>query len=209
MCPSLPAIPITSPSTASSGTAYPDPTGSNLQGTYGDDDAQPLPYHNDTYTANQAVSYLKQVKANDAPFCLTVGFVNPHDREFFPAGTEFQTMTNVFANKRLNPQGLKQNIDYSVSGPQVPWEKDKLKSPPSYGFPFLPPNWETPAIWKAQKKPTTQTFIRDFQQMIWGGTTDNPLQLGFRVVPYGHNDTGCGIGKAPFYYWQRGLDSYA
>jgi len=28
-------------------------------------------------------------------------------------------------------------------------------------------------------------------------------------VPYGNNDTGFGIGKAPFYYWQRGLDSYA
>jgi len=188
--------------------SYPDPTGSNLQGTYGDDSATP-PYHNDAYTANQAVNYLKTVKANDAPWCLTVGFVNPHDREFFPAGTEFQTMTNVFANPRLNPQGLLQNVDYSVKGPRVDWDVDKLKSPPSFGFPFLPPNWETPAIWKAQKKPTTQTFIRDFQQLVWGGTTDNPLQLGFRVVPYGNNDTGYGIGRAPFYYWQRGLDSYA
>jgi hypothetical protein len=188
--------------------SYPDPTGSNLQGTYGDDSATP-PYHNDAYTANQAINYLKNVKPNAAPWCLTVGFVNPHDREFFPAGTEFQTMTNVFNRRITNPLHLKQNVDYSTSGPRVPWDQDKLKSPPSYGFPFLPINWETPAIWKAQKKPTTQTFIRDFQQLVWGGTTDNPVQLGFRVVPYGNNDTGFGIGRAPFYYWQRGLDSYA
>jgi|UPI00068ED8C4 arylsulfatase A-like enzyme len=188
--------------------SFPDPVGSNLQGTYGDDNATP-PFHNDAYTANQAVNYLKQVKANDAPWCLTVGFVNPHDREFFPAGTEFQTMTNVFANPRLNPRHLLQNVDYSVKGPRVPWDQDQLKSPPSYGFPFLPLNWETPKIWNARKKPTTQTFIHDFQQMVWGGTADNPAQLGFRVVPYGNNDTGFGIGKAPFYYWQRGLDSYA
>jgi uncharacterized sulfatase len=118
-------------------------------------------------------------------------------------------MTSVFNSRLTNPRKLKQNVDYSVSGPRVPWNQDKLKSPPSYGFPFLPPNWETPAIWKAQKKPSTQTFIHDFQQMVWGGAADNPVQFGFRVVPYGNNDTGFGIGKAPFYYWQRGLDSYS
>lgn len=181
---------------------------SNLQGTYGDDKATP-PYHNDAYTANQAVNYLKKVKSNDAPWCLTVGFVNPHDREFFPAGTEFQTMTDVFNNRFTNPLKLTQNVNYSVSGPRVPWQKDKLKSPPNFGFSFLPPNWETPQAWKARKKPTTQTFIRDFQQLVWGGATDNLTQPGFKVVPYGNNDTGFGIGKAPFNYWQRGLDSYA
>ena len=34
---------------------YPDPTGSNLQGTYGD---EANGYHNDAYTANQAVEFL-------------------------------------------------------------------------------------------------------------------------------------------------------
>ena len=187
---------------------YPDPTGSNLQGTYGDETADP-PYHSDAYTANQAMDFLKTAKPNDAPWCLTVGFVNPHDREFFPAGTEFQTVTDVFANRFLNPTKQNQFIDYSTTGPRVPWQKDKLKSPPHYLFPILPPNWETPEVWKARKKPTTQTFIRDFSAAIWGGASTDPFQFGFRVSPYGKNDLGFGIAKAPFNYWQRGLDSYA
>jgi uncharacterized sulfatase len=183
---------------------YPDPTGSNLQGTYGDENADP-PYHSDAYTANQAVEYLKTVQPNSAPWCLTVGFVNPHDREFFPAGTEFQTVTDVFSNKFLNPSKLKEFIDYSTTGPRVPWKEDKLKSPPDYGFPILPPNWER----NLDNKPTSQTFIRDFSAAIWGGVTNNPFQFGFRVTPYGNGDLGLGIAKAPFSYWQRGLNSYA
>jgi arylsulfatase A-like enzyme len=183
---------------------YPDPTGSNLQGTYGDEHADP-PYHSDAYTANQAVEYLKTVQPNSAPWCLTVGFVNPHDREFFPAGTEFQTVTDVFKNKFLNPGKLKEFIDYSTTGPRVPWKEDKLKSPPDYGFPILPPNWER----KLDDKPTTQTFIRDFSASIWGGVANNPFQFGFRVTPYGNGDLGLGTANAPFSYWQRGLNSYA
>ncbi|RZU40586.1 sulfatase-like hydrolase/transferase [Edaphobacter modestus] len=187
---------------------YPDPTGSNLQGTYGDESADP-PYHNDAYTANQAIDYLKTVQPNAAPWCLTVGFVNPHDREFFPAGTEFQTVTDVFNSKIINPRKLKQNIDYSTSGPRVPWTENKLKSPPDYGFPLLPPNWETPELWKLRNKPTSQTFIREFSALVWGGVTNDPLQFGFRVRPYGNGDLGMGVAKAPFRYWKRGLDSYA
>ncbi len=77
----------------------PDPTGNNLQGTYGDFVSSPQ-FHNDAYTANQAISYLQNVKTTDAPFCLTVGFVNPHDREFFPAGTEFLTYSQLFAGNQ-------------------------------------------------------------------------------------------------------------
>jgi arylsulfatase A-like enzyme len=188
--------------------SYPDPTGSNLQGTYGDDTADP-PYHNDEYTATQAVEFLKAAEPGDAPWCMTVGFINPHDREFFPAGTEFQTVTDLFADRKRNPAGLEQFIDYSDSGPTVPWGDDKLKSPPPYNFPVLPPNWETPAMLEAQQKPTTQRFIREFSQAIWGGITTDPEQNEFKVKPYGNGDLGLGVAKAPFSYWQRGLDSYA
>ena len=181
---------------------YPDPTGSNLQGTYG----QEPTYHSDEYTANQAMQFLSQRKQGDAPWCLTVGFVNPHDREFFPAGTEFQTVTDVFKNN--NPSGLKQFTDYSVSGPRVPWDVDQLKSPRDYGYPDLPPNWETPKDWEHQHKPTTQTFIREFSQAIWGGASNRREQTDFTVKPYGNGNLGLGVAKAPFSYWRRGLDSY-
>src|SRR5260370_2146991 len=113
---------------------YPDPTGSNLQGTYGDEPD----FHNDEYIANQAVEVLKNLKPADQPFCLTVSFVNPHDREFFPFRTEFRTFNHLFIKSTLS-RGAK----YPGNGPKVPWGKDKLKSPPEFGYPDLPPNWET------------------------------------------------------------------
>jgi uncharacterized sulfatase len=198
----------------------PDPTGYNLQGTYGDPTThtdnstnppkQDGPWNNDAYTAQQAVSYLKKVKTTDAPWCLTLGFVNPHDREFFPAGTEFQTYTNLFADPGKNPSGLTQVLDYTndPDTPHVDWAKNALKSPSTYGYPILPPNWQSPNRYAAFKKPTTHTYVQQLQEVVWGGITANALQRDFSVVPYGDGTLGIGIGSAPFSYWQRGLDSY-
>ena len=57
-------------------------------------------------------------------------------------------------------------------------------------------------------KTTTHTFIQEFSTAVWGGITPDPFQLGFRIQPYGDGSLGLGIGEAPFFYWQRGLDSY-
>ena len=187
----------------------PDPTGANLQGTYGDSTSDP-PYHNDAYTTNQAIAYLQNVKTTDGPWCLTVGYVNPHDREFFPAGTEFQTFTNLFTNyNQNNPNAqLKQIVNYTTTPPIVDWDTNELKSPRFFGYPILPPNWQNPNNYAALKKPTTHTYLQELSAATWGGVTPNPLQLGFQVTPYGNGDLGFGIGVAPFRYWQRGLDSY-
>ena len=80
-----------------------DPTGDNFQGTYGDESRG---YHSDEFSANNAIEWLKNNGNSDTPWCLTVGFVNPHDREFFPAGTEFQTYDEVFADPTANPRNL-------------------------------------------------------------------------------------------------------
>lgn len=191
----------------------PDPTGSNLQGTYGAPAMPPdiPPYHNDAYTTNQAISYLQNVKTSDAPFFLTIGYVNPHDREFFPAGTEFLTFTNLFANYNKNKPSsaqLAQFIDYTNTPPIVNWNTNQLKSPPPLGYPFLPPNWQNPKNYAGFNKPTTHTFLQQFQAAIWGDISPDPFQPGFRVSPYGNGNLGLGTGVAPFYYWQRGLDSY-
>jgi arylsulfatase A-like enzyme len=188
----------------------PDPVGYNLQGAYGDFAADP-PFHNDAYTTNQAITYLQNVKTNDAPWFLTLGYVNPHDREFFPAGTEFLTYTNLFANfnKHKPPSAqLAQFTDYTTTPPIVNWNTNKLKSPPFNGYPFLPLNWQSPRNYAAFNKPTTHTFVQQFQAAIWGNISSDPFQLGFKVVPYGNGNLGIGTGIAPFYYWQRGLDSY-
>ena len=53
--------------------------------------------------ANQAANFLSaQTPDEPQPWCLTVGFVNPHDKEFFPAGTEFQTFTDLFQHRDHN-----------------------------------------------------------------------------------------------------------
>ncbi len=182
------------------GRVYPDPTGSNLQGTVGDPQNG---YLSDGVTAEVAADYLKRRRADDAPWCLTVSFVNPHDKEFFWAGTEFQTFNNLFVGKPL-----KQFIPYSTPGhpPIVSWGDDLLKSPQPQGYAPVPANWETAARIAAEK-PSTQTFVRAFSETVWGGASDHQ-QAGFHVVPYPVPTLGIGTGKAPYAYWSRGLDCY-
>lgn len=84
--------------------------------------------------------------------------------------------------------------------------KQALRDPPSYGYPALPPNWES-ADQIAKNKPSTQTFARLFQQVAFGGVADDPSQSGFTTVPY-PGSGGYSIGVAPYSYWRRALDSY-
>jgi arylsulfatase A-like enzyme len=185
---------------------WPDPTGSNLQGTYGDEKHG---FHSDRYTTRQAVHWLgtpANVKAS--PWCLTVSLINPHDKEFFPAGTEFQHFTDLFEDRTTNPAQLGQFVPYPGNGPQVPYAEDQLKSPHSYGYPTTPPNWESRDDLIAHDKPSTQILGHDFQQGVWGGVTDDRDQNGFKVELYPKKRLKLGIAKAPFRYWQRSLDSY-
>ncbi len=189
---------------------YYDPTGDNLQGTYGDEGKG---YHSDAYSAGQAVDWLTQRPTPTGPWCLTVSLINPHDREFFPAGTEFQTVTDLFDPVNgANPDNLQQmRKGYGTSnGPVVDWDTNALKSPKSYGYPTLPPNWESRDDLKS--KPSTQVFIHDFAQGIWGGVTDDPSQDYASIEQFPNrnpnNDQKLGIAKMPYSYWQRGLDSY-
>src|SRR5215469_17924388 len=101
-----------------------------------------------------------------------------------------------------------QQTDYTTTPPIVNWNTNKLKSPPPFGYPFVPPNWQNPNNYAAFGKPTTHTFVQQFSAMIWGNISPNPLQFGFNVVPYANPNLGLGTAIAPFYYWQRGLDSY-
>jgi arylsulfatase A-like enzyme len=198
-------------------STYPDPTGSNLQGTYGSDFVPNPPpaqtFLSDVDTANAAVQFLQDRKPEDSPWCITVGFVNPHDKEFFPAGTEYQTVKDLFQDPTLNPNGLGQFTPYADKPPgsQVPWDKNELKSPRSYGYPELPPNWESTQDLIDRKKPTTQLFTKEFQQGEWGGVTDDPSKntpVGRYIEEYPVAELKKGVVKMEFTYWQRALDSY-
>ena len=183
------------------GLVSPDPTGFNLQGSIGDDKNG---YRNDQQIADTAAGWLGARTAGEAPWCCTVSFVNPHDQQFFWAGTEFQTYSNLFADPALQPV-----IEYSTpdNPPLVSWDDDTLKTVPDLGFPALPPNWESAATLRANK-PSTQLFGRTAQAAIWGDIAQDPAQAGFGVQPYPGVE-GVGLGVAPYGYWQRCLDSYA
>jgi arylsulfatase A-like enzyme len=195
------------------GMTVPDPLGSNLQGTIGNE-AMQSGYLSDSQIASQAVSYLQQRQPGEAPWCLTVGFINPHDKEYFPAGTEFQTFTNLFGSPSYNPNGLVQFNNYSTSAPTYDYSEDPLQSPPSLDYPAVPPNWES-AAQIAANKPSSQTYARLFQAAVWGGISDDPNATDFSTIfqnptnPFRPPlDTSVGVLNAPFSYWQRGLDSY-
>lgn len=202
------------------GYTDPDPTGFNLQGTYGDMSDPNSPYYSDAYIATQASTWLAATKASDAPWCLTVAFQNPHDQEFFPAGTEYKTYTALFASAQSNPDGYTMGADYSVQAcaQSVPWASNALANPPSYGYPAVPPNWETLEQIAANKPGWQAVVAKQFSGMRFGGISEDPSSVDFSVVGYpaapsityqGYvSPNHQGIGLAPYSYWQRGLDVY-
>jgi arylsulfatase A-like enzyme len=186
------------------GMTLPDPTGANLQGSVGDPADGFL---SDADIAAQATQWLSTRKPGSAPWCCTVSFQNPHDHEFFWAGTEFKTYNDLFDSQTTyQPFTYYSRNDGTNYPPVVAWDQNVLKNPPSYGYPALPPNWESAAR-VAAHKPSTQSFARTFIDFVWGGVSDDPNQDKFTIVPYPGLD-GYGVAMAPHSYWQRSLDSY-
>lgn len=192
------------------GLTYYDPTGANLQGTVGD---APDGYLNDRDIADQAADWLRVLSRSTQPWCLTVSFVNPHDHAFFWAGTEFDRYNSLFDGTDFAPFTYYSFHDGQFYPPVVRPGQNPLKSPPSFGYPDLPPNWESAAELQRKGKPSAQLFARTFQGAVWGEASDDRKQRRFSIAPY-PNPTddpalqGLGIGVAPFRYWQRSLDSY-
>ncbi len=168
------------------GMTNPDPVGTNGQGA--DDDFSLI--------AATAARWLAQKARGAAPFCITVSFVNPHDKQFFWAGSEGGRYEGLFSGQSLKP--------FVQSYQSIPSEE----SPPRLGFPTLPPNWERYQDLPKHGKPDTQQVFRSFQEAVWGGAPDHPSVSGFSVAPSPIAPRTYGVGISPFSYWQRGLDMY-
>ena len=200
------------------GKTWPDMPGFNLQGTVGN---EALGYHNDEYVSQQAQQWLSENGAGsdsasdqtNAPWCLTVSFVNPHDKEFFWAGTEFTRYNALFENQSEFQPISYYSTESGNGAPPVPWIQDELRNPPRYGYPAVPPNWES-ATQLAATKPSTQICTRSYSDLVWGGASDDPQSSEFAIVPYPNSrfvqkrGINWGIGTAPYSYWSRGLDCY-
>jgi arylsulfatase A-like enzyme len=168
------------------GMTNPDPVGTNGQGAM--DDIAVI--------ARPAARWLSEKASKAAPFCATVSFVNPHDKQFFWAGSEGGHYERLFASQSLKPFVS----DYQT----VPSEAN----PPPLGFPTLPPNWESYADLPAHGKPNTQQVWRSLQEAVWGGGSDHRSVTTFSVQPSPIAPRTYGVGIPPHSYWQRGLDMY-
>ena len=208
------------------GLTYPDPIANNLQGTYGDMSNPDYYYYSDDYIGTQATTWLKGKREGDQPWCLTVGFQNPHDYEFYPAGTEYVTYKNNFANASYNPQNYAQHQEWATAvcaTAPIPWP-NILVNPPSYGYPATAPNWQSKQAIDTTK-PKAQILNRQFCEMEWGGIAESSAITTFSIAAYPNAQTPStpsytytppvnangqqfGIGISPFSYWQKGLDLY-
>jgi arylsulfatase A-like enzyme len=159
----------------------------------------------DAEIAAQAVNWLyaRSKSGNTKPFCLSVGFVNPHDKQFFFGGTQSNQFNSVY---NTIPESA------SLTGFEIP----------AMGFsqpiaPPLPPNiykhgevtdwnWQTSA--ELASKPKLQTVFRNMFGYFWTGQiSEDPLHQQFSAV-----DSSYAPGKhdvlAPFAYRYRALDFY-
>lgn len=190
------------------GMVYPDPIGFNEQGAVGDEPN----YRNDADIADVASSWLKNNARSEKPWCLTVSFVNPHDKEFFWAGTEFLRYNALMRASDYDPLTYYSTAQ-GAGAPPIPAFKNVLGNPPAYGYSAVPPNWESVAQ-LAATKPSTQSLMRKIQDAVWGGVSDDPSSTEFTVEPYPKSlnqklrHLNFGIGTAPFSYWSRSMDSY-
>jgi len=130
------------------------------------------------------------------PFCITVSFVNPHDKQFFWAGSQGDFYESLFKNQSLQPF----NDAYTTVAREA--------NPQPLGFPAVPPNWEAYADLPADGKPDTQQVIRSFQEAVWGGAPDDATATSFSVQPSPVQPNTYGVAIAPYSYWERGLDMY-
>ncbi len=151
-------------------------------------------YYYDGQIAARAAKWLQATKPGQQPFCLTASFVNPHDKQFFWAGTEANRYNDLYADAGTTPLR--------------PWNQIPTEdSPRRYGYRQVPVNWEPESA--LGDKPSAHAFARDVQALIWGGVTDSKKQTDFTLQPYlDGSKPQYQIGTAPWGYWEKSLDSY-
>jgi len=211
-----------------------DPIGYNLQGIFGNSEflfrSKNGPYYSDAYITTAAVDWISKKKSTDNPWCLTVGFINPHDQESFPAGTEYKKFSELFDCNPNVTQLVNWSESQCVNTSNIP-PSNRINNPQTYGYQTVPPNWESLDT-LLKNKPKWQSVFKQASSMLYGGINDNVSSLSFTTAVYPNTSTYSGyhipqpaqppnielrcsprvgpygIGIAPYSYWQRALDVY-
>jgi len=192
------------------GLTIPDPLGMPAQGL---GLAKPQyqggpPPLGDPEIAEQAVDWLIQRGKSSSvqPFCLTVGFVNPHDKQFFWGGTQanqFNAVYNTIPDSS-SPTGFE--IPAFSFNPVVG------PPPPPSIYSDRPANWQSAAELRANK-PKLQSLFKDMFAYCWTGSIDEAppanaqTNTHFRAEPSSFAE-GKHTAVAPYQYWARALDFY-
>lgn len=157
----------------------------------------------DPEIAAQAVKWLyarSKDTNNTKPFCLTVGFVNPHDKQFFWGGTQANQFNAVYY---LTPDSK------SLTGFEIPAmgfsQLIGAPLPPSI-YAARPSNWESAQ--HLASKPKLQSVFKNMFSYFWTGqisenVNDEKFSAVNSLYAPGKHDA-----VAPFTYWHRALDYY-
>jgi arylsulfatase A-like enzyme len=166
------------------GLTNPDPTGANGQGA-----------DNDANIAAQAVQWLQRNSKAESPYCLTVSFVNPHDKQFFWAGSEADRYYPTFEGKTYKPY-------------IAPVQPGAQRGEPVVGrLPGAAAQLgvrRRPGQARQARCPAGVPLVPGARL---GGTPDR-TQTDFESRPSPCAPRQLGVGIAPSDYWQRGLDMY-
>jgi uncharacterized sulfatase len=184
------------------GLTVPDPVGFPGQGVGATLSASPpvgsSPPLGDAQIAAQATGWLQDRAAsgNNKPFCLTVGFINPHDKQFFWGGPEAKKFHAVYDEQG---NGEQPSLDFNIT---VLEEAD----PPDFGF-GIPANWES-AQRLQDTSPKLHSVVRSLFAYFTGAISDDPNSTGFELVP-ALVATEKHSAQAPYSYWAKSQNMYA
>jgi len=180
------------------GLTIPDAVGLPAQGLGSVPGAKPpvgsTPPLGDPSIANQAVTWLQARAAygDPKPFCLTIGFVNPHDKQYFWGGIEASRYVGMYDAAKLAPP-----IEYT-------FDAVGQMFPPACGY-ELPDNWQ--ATQDGPDEPRLHAVFRAVSDGLFGGISSDRHTEQFAMHPSPIKGYS-GLAFAPWAYWTKALDMY-
>ena len=211
------------------GLTWPDPTGANLQGTVGD---ETYVYTVPISTASRARALSQRRGHRNPGGAVAAAVRGRRGGALVPDGLLRQPARQGVLLGRHRVPKLQSAVQFAVENTSRSPTTRKHQNPsqqPAAGALGSGPAQE-PAVARLPGRPaqlgdraTTQgeqaidaDFVRLFSEAVWGGVADDPAQQGFTIDPYPpapsprlQERKPLGIGKAPFGYWRRSLNSYA
>ena len=195
------------------GLTIPDPNGVAGQGIgkgYGGErDGKPFYLEGDQAIATHAIDWLTrraEPGAPDEPFCLTVGFINPHDKQWFWSGPEGERFANVFKENHVKPfSGVMQDL-YESLPPKPNRNIEGEARPTNYEY-GVPDNWQSKGAMSEPGFPTLAPLFAALTDFSCGGISDDPQEKKFTTAP-SPLCPGWNSAVAPHSYWMRALDMY-